>query len=177
MTVSGHDRRFLERLADAYGIVLVDLALAPRDLRLNNPMRNAGLVLGSRTVYVTPAARFEHVLHEIAHVVTAPPGIDYETVPEDFVLMQLERCWVRESPRRCRDAVDLWQRDTVVPLLVPDTILADVPDYQACPEWRAGFRRARELGLIARDGMPTMRKATWSKAMLNEARHAVLEAI
>jgi hypothetical protein len=173
-------RALLEKLAAAHGITLCTIEKGSELLsKLNGPNNHAGLDIEQRVVFIGPTSRFQHVLHEIAHVVTAPPDIDYETVPEDFVLMQLERCWVEEfglaDSRAGAEFLD-WQLETVAPLIQPDTMLGDVWDYDEHEAWGAGYRRARELGLVDINNKPTYQLPTWKAELLEEARLAVVDA-
>lgn len=172
------DLELLERVAADHGIKLEYLPDATYlDARLNSPSSNAGLDLDTRTVYFNHEAQFEQVLHEIAHVVTAPPGIDYETVPEDFVLMQYERCLCLDYPRRLTMRVIDWQHDTCAQLLRPDTELGRIEGYESYPEWADGYRRARELGLVDEHNRPTRARATWTPELLRETQNVLMEVL
>jgi hypothetical protein len=165
------DNRSLLCVAHAYEITL---ACAPEDdLRLNGPSREVGLDLPSRTVFVGPTARLEHVLHELAHIVTAPPGVSYETVPEDYILLQLERCWARELLNKKElFALKDWQETASAPLITPGEVLGEIPYYERSSPWRAGFHHLRILGLIDSSNRPTFRSPTWTKEELDAVRIA-----
>jgi hypothetical protein len=162
-------------LAEKYSILLTHVP-SGADM-LNSPSGTAGLDLPSRTVFVSPSAKFEHVLHEIAHIVTAPPGVDYEDVPEDYFLLQLERCWAQglRLSQGLTKAILTWQGGTAVPLLCEEkyAMLDEVAEYERSSPWRAGFRRLRALDLIDSSNRPTFRSPTWTEEALAELVRAV----
>jgi hypothetical protein len=164
----------LQRIADPYGIRFI-LVEDSQDPKLDGPNRYAGLDLEARVVFLGKYTEFEHALHEMAHLVTTPPGHDIEGIPEDFVLMQLERCWVEHLPRSLRNSVINWQLDTVASLVAGlEAFLSDNPDYETSPEWLAGFRRSQELGLINSARRPSLAPAVWTDSLLAELA-AVME--
>lgn len=167
----------LVRLAEAYGVRLVHVPESTSMQVLNSPAGTVGLDVESRTVFVGPSAKFAHVLHELAHFATLAPGIDYESVPEDFALLQLERCWAQGlhfSKGLVKSVID-WQGGTAVPLLCEErfAMLDEVADYERSAPWRAGFRRLRALDLVDSSNRPTLRRPTWTDETLEELRAAV----
>jgi hypothetical protein len=144
--------------------------------RLNGPSSYAGMDLTERIVWYTADAELEHVLHEIMHIVTNPPGVDHEYVPEDFLLMQFERCVARTiSPRVYARVVD-WQLETVAPLIVPEAALGEILNYEKTKPWHEGFDRARRLGMLDASNHPTWVLPQWDDALLEDARLKVQEA-
>lgn len=177
MSLQPDELELLRRAARTHAISLVLLEVEGyTDSRLNSPLGNAGLDLELSVVYYNKEASFEHVLHEIAHVATAAPGIDYETVPEEFLLMQFERCLCSKMPARLRNKVVDWQLDTVASTIVPEEELGRIEGYETTETWLAGYRRARELDLVDEDLRPTGRRAAWTPSLLREAEHAALVA-
>lgn len=168
--------RVIQKLLDAYSINIEHTS--ERHL-LNGPDRTAGLEISTRTVYCCYGATFERVFHEIAHIVTAPPDIDYETVPEDFLLLQLERCWCRHLKvgDKLLRAVLKWQGGTAVPLISEEenAMLDEVADYERSYAWRQGFRRLRKIGLIDNSNRPTLRSATWTEDVIKDLRRSLGE--
>lgn len=166
----------LKRLSEVYSITLCEVGNL-QDSRLNGPDGTAGLDLPTRTVFVSPRAAFERVLHEIAHIVTAPPGIEYDLVPEDFLLLQLERCWARGfrlSAKLVRSIYE-WQGSTAAPLIcgVEGAMLDEIADYEKSGPWRAGYHHLRSLDLIDAKNRPTLRTPRWTDEMLAAAKAAV----
>jgi hypothetical protein len=147
-----------------------------RENKLNGPSGNAGMRLSERIVWFTKEATLPHVLHEIMHIVTNPPGISHEDVPEDFLLLQFERCVARTlGEKTCAQVVD-WQLETVAPLIVPEAALNEILNYEKTKPWHDGFERARRLGLLDNSNKPTWALPTWDDALLEDAREKVHEA-
>lgn len=160
----------LRAIARGYGIELLEIEEC--DARLNAPMGTSGLCATSRAVFFAPTASFEEVLHEMMHVVSTPPGFSHEDFPEEFLLLQFERSFARRLPSRLRAAVIEYQLHTEVSLLGEYAVLGFVEGYERTPQWRAGFTRARALGLIDGRGWTTGRAPNWTAALLEEAREA-----
>jgi len=168
--------RVIQKLLDAYAI---NIEHTSERRLLNGPDRTAGLEISTRTVYCCYGATFERVFHEIAHIVTAPPDLDYETVPEDFLLLQLERCWCRHLKvgDKLFRAVLKWQGGTTVPLISEEenAMLEEVADYERSYAWRQGFRRLRAIGLIDDSNRPTLRPAAWTDDVIKDLRMKIGE--
>ena len=145
--------------------------------RLNGPNGNAGMSLTERTVWYTQEALLQHVLHEIMHIVTNPPGEDHEYVPEDFLLMQFERCVARSLGKFICEQVIRWQLETVAPLIVPEAALGEILNYEKTKPWLEGYERARRLGLLNGRNKPTWALPTWTPELLEDARAKIKQAL
>jgi hypothetical protein len=165
----------LEQLAQQFQITITPTWGGHSNELLNGPGRYAGLDLETRTVFYgedLPGLAFRYVFHEIMHIVTAPPGIPYDSISEDFLLLQLERAFVRDLPRDIAADILEWQLETEAPLIVRGAGLGEIAQYQLTPGWHQGFRRARHLGLLDTKNRPTGKLPTWTPALLEEAREA-----
>lgn len=151
--------------------------VAGRVDKLNGPSGNTGLRIPERIVWFTKQATLAQVLHEVMHIVTNPPDLDIDSVPEDFLLLQFERCVAQTLGRTAYTQVVDWQLDTVAPLIVPETMLADIRGYEKTKPWRAGFERARQLGLLDAEKNPTWAFPRWNSELLEEAHLKIREAL
>lgn len=172
--IADEDLVRLERIAEVYKVTLRNVGDSEdfsRDNMLNGPAGTAGLDLERRAVHFSRSANFEHVLHEVMHIVVHPPGLPIEDVPEELVLLQFERALSRTLPRHLREPIRTWQNGTRAYLIGPQDEspwLEEIADYEHHPTWRRGFHLARELGLL-HDLRPTWKLPTWTPALLEEA--------
>lgn len=164
----------VEKLAAGFGVVL---EVTTNYAKLNGPTNNAGMNLPQRKVWYTTKASLQQVLHEIMHIVTNPPGEDHEDVPEDFLLLQYERCVGRSLGKFHYEQVVDWQLETIAPLIMPDTALGEILHYEKTKPWLEGYDRARRLGLLNRRNEPTWVLPSWTPELLEDARAKIKQAL
>lgn len=129
----------------------------------------------TRTLFVDPwelsrgvseSNRPEAFLHEIVHIIVQPPFWTIDQAPEDFILMQFERCLARcYFKDGVRKRIKDWQAITVC--TASDCSLQDVEDVTGTPYWntiwwRAGYGFCERLGLIDGNRKPTGKYPDWS---------------
>lgn len=165
---------WMRALAERFNVAL-EHAEGKEFVKLNGPGGNAGMRIPERIVWYCDEAQHFHVLHEIMHIVTTPPGIDHEIVSEDLVLLQYERCVARALGADVYIPVVVWQHETIAPLIVPEAALHEIQSYAWTRPWHDGFAFARRLGLLNRWNRPTWRLPTWTDDLLEEARLKVKE--
>ncbi len=168
-------------VARRYG---VKLQLVPQfDPRAKGgPTGQAALRFAPRAVCYSPLASRAAILHEVMHVVLTPTrrvtGRDMhrtiELLPEEFVLLQVERAVARAMDEITRQGVIAWQIETEVWLMSERLIeLRRIPDYEQTPGWRGGLAVARSLGVLDDAGQPTWWWPRWTKPIVAAAEHAV----
>lgn len=161
-----HWRPRIERVAERYQ---VDLCASDDRQELDGPSSYAGLHLEKRIVWYSDLAKPQHVLHEIMHVVTHPPGLGISEVPEDMLLLQVERAVARTLGRAIyADVVD-WQHETEAALMSPGSMLGDVPNYGRRRTWHDGFALARRLGVLDGRNRPTWALPCWTETLRRDA--------
>lgn len=121
----------------------------------------AGLSLSERKVWFGPDSGMVEQLHELAHIITHPPGTRLNMVRENFMLMQVERELARDLfPRKEFRAVVEWQQETSCS---DEDELFDIdrPYWQDEELWLGGYRRAKEVGLLRPNRRPTYELPRW----------------
>jgi hypothetical protein len=165
----------IEKLAAGFGVTLETTSWGNHG-KLNGPSGNTGMSLEQRKVWYTVEANLPQVLHEIMHIVTNPQGEDHEYVPEDFLLLQYERCVARTLGKFSYEQVVRWQLETVAPLIVPEAGLGEILNYEKTKPWLEGYDRARRLGLLNVRNEPTWALPTWTPELLEDARAKMEQA-
>lgn len=131
--------------------------------------QDAGLSLKERKVFFFEGIGVAAQLHEVAHIITHIPGCDLALVRENYVLMQVERELARTmlTKKEFKDVV-AWQQvttcnddeDLYEPNLGGKYWLDDV-------QWRDGYRRAQQVGLLDAKRRPTFQMPVWPADALN----------
>lgn len=129
------------------------------------PDADGGCNVFHRIVYTSTNMRFKDELHELLHVVLQPPFTHIDDVPEDFVLMQVERAIANhlvEDPK-ARRAVLKWQDDTIA-----DRFAARMTYFRTNPAWKRGYVIAQKLGVLDERHRPTFKNPTWENLDLED---------
>lgn len=173
-------------VARRYGISLVEKPLAQLVPNGSPPTGWASLLLSDRAVQYVPRAGDAAILHDMMHLLLLPPKelVDpddaLELVPEDFVLLQVERAVAKLMHAATCHSVVKWQEETIVCLfdelvgLAPwDRELPRVPNYEQNIAWTDGLVVARALGVLDDEGQPTWRWPTWTETTVQALRCAM----
>lgn len=165
------DYKAILRVADVYD-VKVEAWDDVKDGDFQEGPAGHGLSLDERAIYLDWFG-FERgfydvavVLHELMHVVCCHPKKAVTSEDEEDLLLQVERSIARAAlSRSAYKEVVTFQEVTAVcpPELSHDEELAQIPNYHCRPWWRAGFARARRLGILNEHNYPTWKMPDWSK--------------
>ena len=167
--------------------VNIIVGAVPQDLK--GP-RQCGCCVIKRDVYVPlnwtdgrrrqgdlhEAVNLAEILHELMHVVLHPHGASIDVVPEDWILMQVERAIAADLFKRHLPSVIGWQQDSISPLVAKGfavlgyNLLGSVPNYIYTADWQRGITLAQRLGVLTHvrgasllDAMPTYALPKWSR--------------
>jgi len=162
----------IQEIAERYEITIhiipeylvepVTLKSVPKDIETGF---GNGLHIERREVYLYGGNNIESHLHEMMHIITHPTGCLIDSVRENWLLMQVEREVARTMlrPRDFKRVVG-WQQGTHV---------SDAEDlyYSRSPRkywllndiWKDGYARAKSVGLLSSEGLPTFKYPTWPR--------------
>ena len=161
------------RIAERLGIEVVAKS-APASVR-HGPQLHA-CDIRRRRVYlydgkISDSQNVAYVLHEIMHVYLQPPWWRINCVPEEMVLLPVERTIARArlSPETYQHVLN-YQHSTVTYASDSFDELGEVT-YLNTTWWRRGFELARILGLLTGAGRPTYAWPDWSR--IERVRRAV----
>jgi hypothetical protein len=119
------------------------------------------------------AVNLAEVLHELCHVVLHPPGESIDVVPEDWILMQVERAIAADLFKPHLAYVIQWQEQSIAPLVAGAyDLLGSIPDYINHATWQRGIDLAQRLGVLTsgptRLAKPTYNLPKWSRLTVKE---------
>lgn len=162
----------------------VDIIVGPVPALRRGP-RQSGCCPVKRDVYVPAnwsegrrrqgdtceAVNLAEVLHELCHVILHPPGASIDVIPEDWILMQVERAIATDMFKSQLAHIIDWQEDSVAPLTAElDDMLGSVPDYIHTANWQRGIRLAQRLGVLTNERGASLLTARPTYALPNWER-------
>ena len=165
----------LARLAKAYGIRIVRMPKFHIPDAYRGPTGHGCDPIRKKVFIATDiGSRYETIIHELVHVIVQPPWAQWtiKSTPEEFILMQFERCLARAFfDMEIVDSVKAWQEETGL-FIVGDREypmrLGDFDRYWQTHFWRHGFALCRTLGLIDHQNRPTLKMPKWGRLRSQE---------
>jgi hypothetical protein len=167
------DAARLLRIADRLGIEVVENAKS-QDIPVSLGPQGHACCPRRRRVYVhelmsdgsDPLSRPAHVayvFHELMHVYLQPPWWQISEVPEEMLLLPVERSMARAQFDRevYREVINYQEMTTTWVSGGVDEL--GTTGYRNTTWWRRGFQLARVLGVLTDRGRPTYTQPVWER--------------